>query len=94
MQITREEAKLIIERTRGKFFGVTFRKRGDGSITKMIARNGVTKHLTPNVGISRMRAMRQQTKDAISSKSGQRIVRATGQSVWRVFSRFERQDKF
>ena len=94
MQITREEAKLIIERTRGKFFGVTFRKRGDGSITKMIARNGVTKHLTPNVGVSRMRAMRQQTKDANLIKVWSADRQGYRSIGLESISRFERQDKF
>lgn len=44
--VNREEAEAILRAQRGRFFRATFIKRTTGELRTMVARMGVTKHLT------------------------------------------------
>lgn len=63
--ITNAEALAIIANTKGRFFGVTFKKRSTQTLSDMICRFGVKKHLTPNAGGSRLKQMRADAQNRL-----------------------------
>jgi len=57
--VTRKQAVKMIQDSKGKMFGILFKKRTDGSLREMNCRIGVTKHLkggesTINQGVQKL----------------------------------------
>ena len=59
------EALKIIQKTHGKFFGVTFKKRSTQSFSDMICRFGVKKGLKESTASDRMKQMRQDQQNRL-----------------------------
>jgi len=49
-EMTQEEVKKLIESTKGKFFGIRFVKRSDGTVRTMLCRTGVRAFVKGSIG--------------------------------------------